>query len=241
MTVESDFPRLDFRAPPWNPDALDRVVGHLGKGGLVAYPTETVYGFGCALHPAALRRLVRLKGRKSDAPFLLLIPDEASSEDLGWTPVARELAEIFWPGALTLVLADPAERYPPEVRGPSGGVAVRRTPHPVAGALVERLGAPLTSTSANPPGGEPATTADAAAGVAGAVGADPDEMWILDAGALPPSPPSTIVDLTGDEMRVLREGAVPARRLACARSTGWGTECGSERGRPKRGAPGERP
>lgn len=218
MTIGPAYLRFDFRARPWDPGDLDRVVGHLVEGGLAAYPTETVYGFGCSLRPEALRRLAELKDRGEDAPFLLLIPDEESVEDLRWTGEARELAEIFWPGALTLVLEDSGRSFPPEVRGPSGGVAVRRTLHPVARALVERLGAPLTSTSANPPGGDPATTADAAAQAAGAIGAGEDEMWIVDGGPLAPSPPSTIVDLTGTRARVLREGVVPTDRLFCARS-----------------------
>ena len=217
MSPTGEYPRFDLRASPFDPGVLERIAAHLESGGLVAYPTETVYGFGCALHPGALSRLARLKGRSEDAPFLLLIPDESSVGDLRWSRTARELAEVFWPGALTLVLDDPSESYPPEVRGPSGGVAVRRSPHPVAGAVVEALGAPLTSTSANPPGGRPATTGDEAAKAARAVGATPEELWILDGGSLPPSPPSTIVDLTGDELRVIREGAVPARRLACVR------------------------
>ncbi|MFP3947488.1 MAG: L-threonylcarbamoyladenylate synthase [Longimicrobiales bacterium] len=218
MSPTGEYARVDLRASPRHPGVLERIGVHLRSGGLVAYPTETVYGFGCVLEPAALARLARLKERGEDAPFLLLTPDESSVEDLRWSPEARELAEVFWPGALTLVLEDPSGSYPSEVRGPTGGVAVRRTPHPVAGALVVALGAPLTSTSANPPGGEPATTADEAAEAARAVGATVDEMWILDGGRLPPSPPSTIVDLTGDDLRVIREGAVPARRLACARS-----------------------
>ncbi len=207
---------LDFRAPPLDAELLREVVEHLRSGGLVAYPTETVYGFGCALVPGALERLLALKGRDPDRPLLLLVPEGDGTGDLRWTPEARELAATFWPGALTLVLADPEERFPPGVRSSAGGVAVRRTPHPVAAALVEALGAPLTSTSANRPGDTPALTAEEAEGAARSLGAGA-ETWVLDGGPLAPSPPSTVVDCTGPEIRVLRPGAVPPQRLRCVR------------------------
>lgn len=208
--------RLDFRAPPYDEAVVSEVAVHLRGGGLVAYPTETVYGFGCALVPGALERLLALKGRDPERPLLLLVPEADGTAGLRWTPEARELAATFWPGALTLVLADPEERFPPGVRSPEGGVAVRRSPHPVAAGLVETLGAPLTSTSANRPGGAPALTADEAEAAARSLGAG-DEMWVLDGGALEPSPPSTVVDCSGPEVRVLRAGAVPAARLGCVR------------------------
>lgn len=218
MSSGEDFRIVDARAGEPDPVDLEAVVAHLAEGGIVAYPTETVYGFGCALRPDALGRLAELKERGPGEPFLLLLPDRAAVDDLRWTPEARELADVFWPGALTLILGDPKGAFPPEVRGTTGGVAVRRTPHPVARALVERLEAPLTSTSANAPGGIPAADAEGAAAAARAIGAERKEMWIVDGGRLPPSPPSTIVDLSGDAPRVLREGAVPVQRLACATS-----------------------
>lgn len=208
--------RVDVRTEPYDPASLAAVVGHLRDGGLVAYPTETVYGFGCLARPEPVRRLLELKGREPDRPLLLLIPGPEAVSGLEWTPEARELARAFWPGAVTLVLADPARRFPPGVRSPRGGVAVRRTPHPVAQALVEALGEPLTSTSVNAPGDEPARTADEAEAVIRKLGCG-DETWLLDGGALPPSEPSTIIDCTGPDLRVLREGAVPVSRLRCVR------------------------
>ena len=210
------FRTVDFRAPPFDASALQAVADHLRSGGLVAYPTETVYGFGSGLDRNAVDRLLALKGRDPDRPLLVLIPEDDGTEGLRWTPEARLLAEVFWPGALTLVLADPEERFPPGVRSPEGGVAVRRSPHPVAAALVEALDAPLTSTSANPPGEPPARSAGEAALAARSLGAG-DEMWVVDGGPLEPSPPSTIVDCSGPEPRVLRSGAVPTDRLRCVR------------------------
>ncbi len=215
MSGEAGPRRLDFRADPWDDALLGAVVEHLRAGGLVTYPTETVYGFGGRAAPEPVEAVLALKGRGPKKPLLLLVSDVESVEDLGWTDEARTLADVFWPGALTLVLADPDRRFPPGVRSPDGGVAVRRTPHPLARALVERLGEPLTSTSANRSGEEPARRGDEAWSLLRGLGCG-DEMWLLDGGPLPPSEPSTIVDCTGPELRVLREGAVLVSRLRCA-------------------------
>lgn len=213
---------LDWRAGDPDPEEVEAVVRHLREGGLLAYPTETVYGFGCALREEALERLRGLKEREADQPFLLLVPDRESVEELEWTAEARELADVFWPGALTLVLRDPGGLFPPGVRSPGGTVAVRRSPHALVRRIVEALGEPLTSTSANPPGGEPALSAAEAVEAAGAVGAGGAGgagagLWVVDGGRLPPSEPSTIVDCTGEGApRVVRAGAVPPGRLGCA-------------------------
>jgi L-threonylcarbamoyladenylate synthase len=206
--------RLDFRAGAATDDDLAPVVAHLEGGGLLAYPTETVYGFGCRVQAAPLARLRGLKGREADRPFLLLVPDVESVGRLAWTDDARELVRTFWPGALTLLLADPEADFPPGVRSPEGGVAVRRSSHPLARRLVELLGEPLTSTSANAPGSPPASSGEGAYAAARAAGAG-EEMWVLDAGGLPESAPSTIVDFTGRTPRILRAGATPVGRLRC--------------------------
>lgn len=194
------------------PDVLQRVVGHLESGGLLAYPTETVYGFGGLPDRLPLGRLERLKPRTEGGAFLLLIPSVASVTDLAWSEAARRLAEAFWPGPLTLVLGDPRECFPPPVRASAGTVAVRVSPHPVVQAIVTALGRPLTSTSANLPGEAPATTGRAALEAALAAGAE-NEVWLLDAGELPPALPSTLVDVSGAEARILRAGAVSIDRL----------------------------
>ena len=190
------------------------MVEHLRGGGLVAYPTETVYGFGCLLREPALARLVALKGRGADKPLLLLVPGRSAVAGLAWTEEARELAQVFWPGALTLVLGDPGGTFPAATRRRDGAVAVRESPHPLVRKLLALVGEPITSTSANREGEAPATDGDAALAVAEALGAG-DEMWVLDQGALPASAPSTIVDCAGGEPRVLRAGATPAYRLRC--------------------------
>lgn len=207
--------RLDVRGQQPEDVELAPVIGHLREGGLLAYPTETVYGFGSLVQEGPVGRLRELKRRTGEKPLLLLVPGPEAVPTLRWTDEARELADVFWPGAVTLVLADPDETYPPGVRGPDGTVAVRQTSHPLAGRLADELGEPLTSTSANVPGEPAASTGEAARDAARGVGAGPD-MWILDAGALAPSDPSTIVDCSVSPPRVLRPGATPVSRLRCA-------------------------
>lgn len=199
---------------PPDPSLLAMVVRHLEGGGLVGMPTETVYGFGGLAEEEPILRLQRLKEREDDRPFLVLIPGPSFVPQLVWTRQARELAEVFWPGALSLVLADPGHSFPPGVRSPSGGVAVRVSPQPLARALVETLGRPLLSTSANLPGERPALSASEALESAAALGAG-KELWVLDGGTLEGSEPSTVVDCTGNVPRVLRAGAVPVSRLRC--------------------------
>ena len=202
-----------FGDPP-NPGILGLVANHLRGGGLVAMPTETVYGFGGTLDDGPLTALQNLKGRREEKPFLVLVPGMGAVSDLLWTAPARELARVFWPGGLTLVLADVNGRFPPGVQSPRGTVAIRQSPHPVARGVLELLGEPIISTSANPPGGSPALNAREAGEAARALGAQ-EELWVLDHGPLGPSKPSTIVDCSGEQPVVLREGAVPLGRLRC--------------------------
>jgi L-threonylcarbamoyladenylate synthase len=208
-------PRLiDLRAGDPEQGVLREVVDHLRGGGLVGMPTETVYGFGCVPEGQPMRKLQELKDRGPEKPFLLLIPGPESVPELDWTHEARELAEVFWPGAMTLVLRDPRGRFPPGVRSPSGGVAIRVSPHPLAKAVVDELQGPILSTSANTPGGQPALSAKEALSVAKELGAG-DRLWILDGGSLEPSDPSTLIDCTGKEPVVLRAGALPMNRIRC--------------------------
>jgi tRNA threonylcarbamoyl adenosine modification protein (Sua5/YciO/YrdC/YwlC family) len=205
---------LDVRGDAPSPSLLAEVGEHLREGGLVVHPTETVYGFGCALREAPIRRIQSLKGRGPDRPFLILVPSRESVGGLAWTEEAEELARVFWPGALTLVLRDPKGLFPVGIRSPRGSVALRVSPHPVASGLVDALGGPITSTSANQPGDRPALTADEARRTALSLGAY-DDLWVLDAGPLDPSPPSTIIDVSGPRPVVSRIGAIPLNRLRC--------------------------
>jgi L-threonylcarbamoyladenylate synthase len=206
---------LDLRGTVPAPSELAPAAEHLQGGGLLAYPTETVYGFGGLCTPGAVERLRNLKRRAEERPLLVLVRSADAAAGLEWSDDARELASIFWPGALTLVLADPGRIFPEGVRSSEGTVAVRVCPHPMVAALLELLPTPLTSTSANAPGEAPARSGEEALHAAVALGAG-EEMLVMDGGQLPPSGPSTIVDCTGDSPVVIREGTVPLSRLRCA-------------------------
>jgi len=189
--------------------ALPRARQLLMTDGVIAYPTETVYGLGGRVTPVALARLRQVKGREAAKSFVVLVTGRRMAEEWGieFPEQAARLAEAWWPGPLTLVLPAATGRLPDELRGPTGGIAIRRSPHPAARALVEALGEPLTSTSANPPGAPPAQEAGAiSAAFASAVAAG--ELLVLDGGPLPSSLPSTVVDLTRGEAALVREGAI---------------------------------
>ena len=207
-----------YGIPFWSPEeveaSLDGTIAHLAARRVLAYPTETVYGFGGAVDQDSVEALVQLKTRPPAKPFLLLV---ASSEmvtrlDLRLTGYAAQLAARHWPGPLTLVLPGGGRSIPERLRGPEGGVAVRWTSHPMLARLLRAYGQPITSTSANRPGVPPAISASAiidqwedaiARGI----------LRVLDGGTLVPSDPSTVVDCTGHRPRVIRPGAISSATL----------------------------
>jgi L-threonylcarbamoyladenylate synthase len=194
--------------------ALPQAVAHLGAGGLLGYPTETVYGLGSRARAPEVKALARLKGRRADKPFLLLVADRAMAEaqGLAFNAAASALARAFWPGPLTLVLPGGSGRLPDALRGPEGGIAVRWTSHHGTARLVGALGEPLTSTSANLPGSPPAPGAEAIVrDFAPAVEAG--ILLVLDGGVLGNSPSSTVVDCTQPAPRLIREGALTLGEL----------------------------
>jgi len=194
--------------------AIPRVVKHLAQGGLLAYPTETVYGLGSRAVQADVGSLAALKGRAASKPFLLLISDRsmAESHGLAFNASADALARAFWPGPLTLVLPGGSGRLPDLLRGPEGGIAVRWTSHQAIAQLVAALGGPLTSTSANLPGQPPGPGAAAIArDFAPAV--DKGQLLVLDGGVLGNRPPSTVVDCTKPQPQIVREGTLSVHEL----------------------------
>ena len=195
-------------------EALGPVVAHLRTGGLLAYPTETVYGLGSRPRDPEVRALASLKGRAPEKPFLLLVSSRemAEAQGLAFNESARALARAFWPGPLTLVLPGGSGRLPDLLRGPEGGIAVRWTSHPHVARLVTALGEPLTSTSANLPGAPPAPGAHAILRDFAAAAAD-GRLLVLDGGVLGNRPPSTVVDCTGLAPCVIRSGAVTLAEL----------------------------
>jgi len=212
--VSGGIRRLDLRSVVPDQADLADVARHVRGSGILAYPTETVYGFGGVCSPEAVDRVRFLKRRAEDKPLLVLVESAEAVADLTWPLEARELAGVFWPGALTLVLADPRGIFPPGIRSGTGAVAVRVSPHPWVRAILRIVGEPMTSTSANVPEARPARTGEEAERAGEALGAGP-ELLVLDAGALEPSAPSTIIDCTGTRPVVVREGSVPVGRLRC--------------------------
>lgn len=204
--------------PFWSHEEIERAIQpaleQLAQRRVLAYPTETVYGFGTAVDRESVATLVRLKRRPAGKPFLLLVDgsEMVVRLDLHLPSYAATLATRHWPGPLTLVLPGGTGRVPDELRGPEGGIAVRWTSHAGIQRLIRAHGEPITSTSANLPGVPPAMAASEI------VQQWPDAiasgtLRVLDAGRLTPSAPSTVVDCMGRMPRVIRPGAIPARVL----------------------------
>jgi L-threonylcarbamoyladenylate synthase len=204
--------------PFWSPAeveaSLSATIDHLQQGRVLAYPTETLYGFGTAVDRDAVESLVQLKQRPPSKPFLLLIvgSDMLTRLDLHLSREASRLAARHWPGPVTLVLPGGDRRVPDRLRGPEGGVAVRWTPHEGLQRLIRAYGDPITSTSANRPGQPPAMSAfDIVDQWGDAIARG--RLRVLDGGRLQPSQASTVVDCTTDRPRVIRPGAVSASVL----------------------------
>jgi L-threonylcarbamoyladenylate synthase len=175
------------------PGAVEEAAAALTKGEVVAFPTDTVYGV--AAGHGHIEALYEAKGRPKDKRIPVLLSDASHLEASAIvTPAARALAERFWPGPLTIVLAVPRR----------GTIAFRVPANDVARRLIAASGGGLPVTSANLSGQPDATTA-------GEVLAQLDGRiaLVLDGGRTPGSVPSTIVDCTGGGVRVLREGAIP--------------------------------
>jgi L-threonylcarbamoyladenylate synthase len=184
-------------------------AGILRRGGLVAFPTETVYGLGAdATDAAAVRRIFAAKGRPADNPLIVHVADpEGVGEVARLTPLARDLTRRFWPGPLTVVVPALAS-VPPEVRAGLPTVAVRCPGHALARALIRAAGTPVAAPSANLSGRPSPTTAEAVLeDLDGRVDA------VLDGGPCPRGIESTVVDCTGERPRILRLGALPAEAL----------------------------
>jgi L-threonylcarbamoyladenylate synthase len=203
-------PQLSDASDPqtWGP-AIDEAVNAVSRGGLVVLPTDTVYGIGAdAFTPEAVAALLAAKGRGRQMPPPVLIPDLATLDGLG-TDVpddARALAQAFWPGGLTIIVrAQPSLAW--DLGDTGGTVALRVPDHPAALALLRRTG-PLAVSSANVTGHPAALTA---ADARDQLGTSVDVY--LDAGTAPGGVASTILDATGDTLRLVRPGALGLEEL----------------------------
>jgi len=191
-------------------EQIDRGIAVLKKGGLVALPTDTVYGLGaCYNNYDAVERLYRVKQRPRHLAFPLLLADVEQIKEVAdyISPDAWLLIRRFLPGALTLVLTR-SDSVPDIVTGGGETVAVRVPAHPVPIALIEGIGAPVIGTSANISGQPSAVTA---AEVRSQLGGKID--LVIDGGRCPGGKESTIIDVTGEVSRILREGAISRQEL----------------------------
>jgi L-threonylcarbamoyladenylate synthase len=187
----------------------------LAEDGLVAFPTETVWGLAArAESPEAVGRLRAFKGRDAGKPVSVMVdgPDRLAELGIELGPQASALVRAFWPGPLTII-AKCRRSLAPGVAASDGSVGLRCSPHPIAAALaggaLERGLGPVTATSLNRSGHEPARHTDEVVLVAEAT---PDIPVVVVSGEAGGGEPSTVIDVTGDAVRILREGAIASSR-----------------------------
>lgn len=205
---------IAMSVPPVDADLIARAARLLRAGGLVAFPTETVYGLGAAAEqPDAVRRIFAAKGRPADHPVIVHVADAAALD--AWArdvpPAARALAAAFWPGPLTLVLARSARAHD-LITGGQDSVGLRCPAHPWARALLAAFGGAVAAPSANSFGRISPTSADH---VRADLGEKPQGAvdLIVDGGACPVGIESTIVDLSAAAPRLLRPGRITREQL----------------------------
>ncbi len=189
---------------------FEAAIDALRCGDVIVFPTETLYGLGAdALNSEAVEKVFKLKGRDSRNPVPVLVAGPGMLRNLvsAIPPLAQKLMDRFWPGPLTLVL--PArEDLPKPLLNASAGIAVRISSQPIATQLLKELGRPMTATSANPSGKEPARTLqEAKRYFSGKVN------FFLDGGRLSSKSGSTVVEVVGAAIKIIREGDIAASEL----------------------------
>lgn len=198
------------KVDPAHPDKQTMILAAqaIMRGGVIAFPTDTIYGLGCSLFDTGAVELVsQLKRRAPHHAFISLIPDASQADGLALSvnPVARKLITHCWPGPLSLIFVA-AEIVPVSVRGEGGTIALRCPIDPLSNALLKRVGGPVVSSSANLSGQRPAETAEE---VVGYFGNQLD--LVLDGGPRRGGVPSTLVDVSGPRPKLLRQGALDVR------------------------------
>lgn len=192
-----------------NPEAARKAASVLNRGGVIVYPTETLYGIGAlATNGAAVERIFEVKGRPHGKPIPVLVKNiDMLSQIAKSSQLANSLSEQYWPGKLTMILEQTAE-LPELITCGSGKIALRISSNAFVNALFELVREPLTSTSANISDGPNIS--------------DPQELFetfagkvdlIVDSGKIPASKGSTIIDLTLDPPQILRDGDVDSKTL----------------------------
>ncbi len=194
------------------PEEIAKAVARLKAGGVVAFPTETVYGLGAdAFNEAAVRRVFELKGRPANNPLIVHVSGEEMAQRVAargaWSKEAAALGRAFWPGPLTIVVPRSPD-LPPIVTAGGPTVAVRAPDHHVTLSLIEGFGGALVGPSANPSGRVSPTTG---AHVRASFGED--DVLVLDGGPCRGGIESTVVSI-GGQPRVLRQGLISADEIS---------------------------
>ena len=189
---------------------INQAIATLKDGGVVAFPTDTVYGVGVdPFQPEAVRKLYQIKGRPIDKPIPILVGSVGDVERVAQNlpPIFSQLAERFWPGGLTLIVE--AKSLPPEITAGGDTVGVRMPDHPLALALLRRFGGAIATTSANKSDEPPATSAEEVRSELGAL-----VSIILDGGQTTTKIASTVLDLSVSPPQIRRDGGISMDQLA---------------------------
>jgi len=182
----------------------------IDNGGLVAFPTETFYGLGANINNAnALKKIFEVKGRADNAPILLLIGDMHMVEYyVSHIPEsARRIMNAFWPGGVTLVF-NASDAVNPVLSAGTGKIGIRYSSHPVPSAISKKLGYAITGTSANISGKAPPDSAEKALEQLGG-----KIELIIDGGLTRGVTPSTVIDVSNDNLAVIREGCISSEAI----------------------------
>jgi len=208
LKQNSIFEKVSASGP--DPQVLAAAADVLTAGGLLVFPTTGLYGLGAdALNPVSVEKIYQVKQRDFSKPILVLVKDASELGRIAKevSGAASALVDAFWPGGLTIILEARSE-LPDVLTGNTGKIGVRVPKHPVASALVNAFDGPITGTSANLSG---------QAGCSSVAGLDAELVqcvdMVLDAGPLKGGVGSTVVDVTSDPPRVLREGTVSKQQL----------------------------
>ena len=195
---------------PAAPGAIEMAAELIVSGGVVAIPTDTVYGIAASLsHPEALRRVFRIKGRDQSKPLPILVSSTDALARLvpEIDPNIALLLDVYWPGPLTVAL-DPPPSMPAEVLAADGTIGVRLPNHLLAIELIERAGGAVACTSANLSRQDPAGNADDVMATIG-----PHLDGIVHGGTAPGGMPSTVIRIENGEIRTIRDGPIPIEHI----------------------------
>jgi L-threonylcarbamoyladenylate synthase len=188
-------------------EILGKAAEVIRKGGVLLYPTDTIYGLGCdALNGAAIQRVFEIKRRADDKPALVLIQDGAMLDMLAaeFPPIASRLAKRFWPGPLTIIFKSRWDLHP-LLTSSAGRVGVRIPDNDFCRRLLKETGVPIVSTSANISGSEGPGDIGSLRSVFGSL-----VDLVVDGGEPVSSKPSTVVDVSDGTLKIVREGVIPA-------------------------------